>query len=63
MDFMDMIFNWSSATAASAVGGPYCVEAGQVFAVGMVSGESFSPGEVKGEVFNPGATAQGACCE
>jgi hypothetical protein len=61
MDFMDMVFGWSSAT--NAVGGPYCLDAGEAFAVGIVSGEAFSPGAHDGEAFTPGATAQGASCE
>lgn len=61
MDFMDMVFAWSSAT--NAVGGPYCLDAGEAFTVGGVVGESFSPGSADAESFTPGATAQGACCE
>jgi hypothetical protein len=63
MDFMDIIFAWASATTASAVGGPYCVEAGQVFSPTSDAGEVFAPGDMATQVFNPGGVTGQAVCE
>jgi hypothetical protein len=39
------------------VGGPYCVEAVQAYALGAVASQGYSPGSVAAQGYSPGAVA------
>lgn len=58
VDYMRMMMCWwSSQPATPAVGPPYCVEAVDLYAAGVVASQGYSPGAAAADAYAPGAVA------
>lgn len=53
--FIALSYGWGRAEPP--VGGPYAVDAGQIYSPGAAVGMIYAPGAEAGEIYTPGAEA------